>query len=138
MTIPIDYEILRLIWWLFLGVLLIGFAIMDGFDLGVAMLLPYVAREDIERRVAINAVGPFWDGNQVWLILGGGAVFAAWPPVYAASFSGFYIAMFLVLATLILRPVGFEFRGKISDARGEPSGTMPCSRAGWYQAWCSA
>jgi cytochrome d ubiquinol oxidase subunit II len=117
MTIPIDYEILRLLWWLFLGVLLIGFAIMDGFDLGVAMLLPYVARGDVERRVVINAVGPFWDGNQVWLILGGGAVFAAWPPVYAASFSGFYIAMFLVLATLILRPVGFEFRNKLSDAR---------------------
>ena len=93
--------------------LLIGFAIMDGFDLGVAMLLPFVARKDIERRVTINTIGPFWDGNQVWLILGGGAVFAAWPPVYAASFSGFYIAMFLVLATLILRPVGFEFRNKI-------------------------
>jgi cytochrome bd ubiquinol oxidase subunit II len=116
-TVPIDYEVLRLIWWLFLGVLLIGFAIMDGFDLGVAMLLPYVAREDAERRVAINAVGPFWEGNQVWLVLGGGAVFAAWPPVYAASFSGFYIAMFLVLATLILRPVGFEFRNKVADAR---------------------
>lgn len=117
MTIPFDYETLRLIWWLFLGVLLIGFAIMDGFDLGVAMLLPYVARQDIERRVMINAIGPFWEGNQVWLILGGGAVFAAWPPVYAASFSGFYIAMFLVLATLILRPVGFEFRNKLTDAR---------------------
>jgi cytochrome d ubiquinol oxidase subunit II len=98
-------------------VLLIGFAIMDGYDLGVAMLLPYVARNDIERRVTINAVGPFWDGNQVWLILGGGAVFAAWPPVYATSFSGFYIAMFLVLATLILRPVGFEFRNKVADTR---------------------
>ena len=117
MTIPLDYEILRLIWWLVLGVLLIGFAIMDGFDLGVAMLLPYVAREDAERRVTINAIGPFWEGNQVWLILGGGAVFAAWPPVYAASFSGFYIAMFLVLAALILRPVGFEFRNKVADAR---------------------
>jgi cytochrome bd ubiquinol oxidase subunit II len=116
-TVPIDYEILRLVWWLFLGVLLIGFAIMDGFDLGVAMLLPFVARTDIERRVTLNAVGPFWDGNQVWLILGGGAVFAAWPPVYAASFSGFYIAMFLVLATLILRPVGFEFRNKVADTR---------------------
>lgn len=116
-TIPVDYEILRLVWWLFLGVLLIGFAIMDGFDLGVAMLLPYVARTDMERRVSINAIGPVWDGNQVWLILGGGAVFAAWPPVYAASFSGFYIAMFLVLATLILRPVGFEFRNKIADMR---------------------
>ncbi|MGA3308788.1 MAG: cytochrome d ubiquinol oxidase subunit II [Xanthobacteraceae bacterium] len=117
MTIPLDYEILRLIWWLLLGVLLIGFAIMDGFDLGVAMLLPFVAREDAERRVTINAIGPFWDGNQVWLILGGGAVFAAWPPVYATSFSGFYIAMFLVLAALILRPVGFEFRNKVADAR---------------------
>jgi cytochrome d ubiquinol oxidase subunit II len=116
-TIPVDYEILRLVWWVFLGVLLIGFAIMDGFDLGVAMLLPYVARQDIERRVTINAVAPFWEGNQVWLILGGGAVFAAWPQVYAASFSGFYIAMFLVLATLILRPVGFEFRNKVADTR---------------------
>ena len=110
MSIPVDYEILRVIWWLFLGVLLIGFAIMDGFDLGVATLLPFVARTETERRVAINTIGPVWDGNQVWLITGGGAIFAAFPPVYAASFSGFYIAMFLLLATLILRPVGFEFR----------------------------
>ena len=117
MSIPLDYETLRLIWWLFLGVLLIGFAVMDGFDLGTAMLLPFVARSDAERRVTINAIGPFWDGNQVWLILGGGAIFAAWPPVYAASFSGFYIAMFLVLAALIVRPVGFEFRNKIADPR---------------------
>ena len=117
MSIPLDYETLRLIWWLLLGVLLIGFAIMDGFDLGTAMLLPFVARTDVERRVTINAIGPFWEGNQVWFILGGGAIFAAWPPIYAASFSGFYIAMFLVLATLILRPVGFEFRNKIADPR---------------------
>jgi len=117
MSIPVDYEILRVIWWLFLGVLLIGFAIMDGFDLGVATLLPFVARNDTERRVAINTIGPVWDGNQVWLILGGGAIFAAFPPIYAASFSGFYIAMFLVLASLILRPVGFEFRNKIKDPR---------------------
>ena len=117
MSIPLDYETLRIIWWLLLGVLLIGFAIMDGFDLGVAMLLPFVARTDTERRVMINAIGPFWEGNQVWLILGGGAVFAAWPPVYAASFSGFYIAIFLVLAALILRPVGFDFRNKIADPR---------------------
>ena len=117
MSVPVDYEILRVIWWLFLGVLLIGFAIMDGFDLGVAALLPFVARTDTERRVAINTIGPVWDGNQVWLITGGGAAFAAFPPVYAASFSGFYIAMFLVLATLILRPVGFEFRNKIKDTR---------------------
>ena len=117
MSIPFDYETLRFVWWLFLGVLLIGFAIMDGFDLGVAALLPFVARNDIERRIAINTIGPVWDGNQVWFILGGGAIFAAFPAIYAASFSGFYIAMFLVLAALILRPVGFEFRNKIKDAR---------------------
>ena len=90
MSIPLDYETLRLIWWLFLGVLLIGFGVTGGYDLGVAMLLPYVARKDVERRVTINTIGPFWEGNQVRLILGAGAVFAAWPPVYAASFSGFY------------------------------------------------
>lgn len=117
MMIPIDYDILRMIWWLFLGVLLIGFAIMDGFDLGVAAILPVVARSDTERRIAINSIGPVWDGNQVWLLLGGGAIFAAWPAVYATAFSGFYLAMFLVLATLILRPVGFEFRNKIGDPR---------------------
>ena len=117
MSIPLDYEVLRLIWWLFLGVLLIGFAVLDGYDLGTAALLPFVAKTDRERRVAINSVGPVWEGNQVWLILGAGAVFAAWPPVYAASFSGFYLAMFLVLATLILRPVGFEFRNKVPTPR---------------------
>lgn len=117
MHVPLDYEILRVIWWLFLGVLLISFAIMDGFDLGVAALLPFVARTDTERRVAINTIGPVWDGNQVWFILGGGAIFAAFPPIYAASFSGFYIAMFLVLAVLILRPVGFEFRNKVAATR---------------------
>jgi cytochrome bd ubiquinol oxidase subunit II len=117
MSIPIDYEILRLIWWLFLGVLLIGFAVMDGFDLGTTALLPFITKSDTERRLLINAIGPFWDGNQVWLLLGGGAIFAAWPMIYATAFSGFYIAMFLVLATLILRPVGFEFRNKIADPR---------------------
>jgi cytochrome bd ubiquinol oxidase subunit II len=117
MSIPLDYETLRLIWWLLLGVLLIGFAIMDGFDLGVAMLLPYVAKDDNERRVTINAIGAVWEGNQVWLITGGGVIFAAWPLVYAAAFSGFYIAMFLVLLTLILRPVGFDFRNKFAAPR---------------------
>ena len=113
----IDYEFLRVIWWLFLGVLLIGFAIMDGFDLGVAALLPFVAKNDTERRIVINTIGPVWEGNQVWLVLGAGAIFAAWPAIYATAFSGFYIAMFLVLATLILRPVGFDFRNKIADPR---------------------
>ncbi|MEZ5773673.1 MAG: cytochrome d ubiquinol oxidase subunit II [Hyphomicrobiaceae bacterium] len=117
MAIPLDYETLRVVWWLLLGVLLIGFAIMDGFDLGVAMLLPFTARTDTERRTAINAIGPVWEGNQVWLVLGGGAIFAAWPAIYATAFSGFYIAMFLVLATLILRPVGFDFRNKFDDTR---------------------
>jgi cytochrome d ubiquinol oxidase subunit II len=112
-----DFETLKVIWWLLLGVLLIGFAIMDGFDLGVGMLLPFVARGDTERRVVINTVGPVWEGNQVWLILGGGAIFAAWPALYAASFSGFYLAMLLVLAALILRPVGFKFRSKMPGAR---------------------
>src|SRR5579871_4724908 len=111
-----EYEILRFIWWALLGILLIGFAIMDGFDLGTAALLPFVARNELERRVTINTVGPVWEGNQVWFILGGGAIFAAWPALYAASFSGFYPAMFLVLAALILRPVGFKFRSKMPSA----------------------
>jgi cytochrome d ubiquinol oxidase subunit II len=112
MHLLFDYEILRLIWWALLGVLLIGFALTDGFDLGVAALLPFVARTDGERRITINTVAPTWEGNQVWFILGGGAIFAAWPYVYAISFSGFYLAMFLVLAALILRPVGFKYRSK--------------------------
>jgi len=112
----IDFDILRVIWWGLLGVLLIGFALTDGFDMGVGALLPFVARTDIERRIAINTVGPVWEGNQVWFILGGGAIFAAWPPLYAVSFSGFYLAMFLVLAALILRPVGFKYRSKRDDA----------------------
>lgn len=111
--IPIDYASLRLIWWLLLGVLLLGFAIMDGFDLGVATLLPFVAHNAEERGVVVNTIGPVWEGNQVWLILGGGAIFAAFPPLYAVSFSGFYLAMFVILFALILRPVGFKFRGKV-------------------------
>lgn len=116
-TIPLDYATLRLIWWLLLGILLIGFAVMDGFDLGIATLLPAVARTDEERRLVLNVIGPVWEGNQVWLILGGGAIFAAFPPLYAVSFSGFYIAMFLILFALILRPVGFKFRSKVPDPR---------------------
>lgn len=119
---PLDYETLRVIWWALMGVLLIGFALSDGFDLGVASLLPFVARNDLERRQVINTVGATWEGNQVWFILGGGAIFAAWPYVYAISFSGFYLAMFLVLAALILRPVGFKYRSKRPD---------PAWRARW-------
>lgn len=105
-----------------MGVLLIGFALSDGFDLGVASLLPFVARNDLERRQVINTVGATWEGNQVWFIIGGGAILAAWPYVYAISFSGFYLAMFLVLAALILRPVGFKYRSKRPD---------PAWRARW-------
>ena len=113
----LDYQTLRVIWWLLLGVLLIGFAVMDGFDLGVGTLLPFVAKTDEERRLVLNTIGPVWEGNQVWLVLGGGAIFAAWPPLYAVSFSGFYLAMFLILFALILRPVGFKYRGKMPSQR---------------------
>ncbi|MCP3043790.1 cytochrome d ubiquinol oxidase subunit II [Xanthomonas euvesicatoria] len=113
----LDYTTLRVIWWLLLGVLLSGYAAMGGFDLGVGALLPFVAGNDAERRLVINTVGPVWEGNQVWLILGGGAIFAAFPPLYAVSFSGFYLAMFLILFALILRPVGFKFRGKLVSPR---------------------
>jgi cytochrome d ubiquinol oxidase subunit II len=111
-----DYESLKIIWWLLVGVLLIGFAIMDGHDMGVGTLLPFVGRSDLERRVVINTVGPHWDGNQVWLITGAGAIFAAWPLVYATAFSGFYWAMLLVLWALFFRPVGFDYRSKIHNS----------------------
>lgn len=111
-----DYATLRIIWWILLGLLLIGFAIMDGFDLGIGMLLPFVTRNNDERRIVLNAIGPVWEGNQIWLVLGGGAIFAAWPILYAVSFSGFYFAMLLILFGLILRPVGFKYRGKIDNS----------------------
>jgi cytochrome d ubiquinol oxidase subunit II len=109
-----DYETLRIVWWLILGVLLIGFAITDGYDLGVGAIFRFIGRTDEERRVLLESIEPTWEGHQVWFILGGGATFAAWPLLYAASFSGLYLALFLVLASLILRPVGFTFRGKIT------------------------
>lgn len=110
-----DYEIFKLIWWLLVGALLIGFAIMDGHDMGVGTLLPFAGKNDTERRVIINTVGPHWDGNQVWFITGGGAIFAAWPLVYATAFSGFYWAMLAVLWALFFRPVGFDYRSKINN-----------------------
>ncbi len=109
-----EYELLRLIWWGLLGLLLIGFAVTDGYDLGVGMLFRFIGRSDQERRAFLETIEPVWEGNQVWFILGGGAIFAAWPPLYAVSFSGFYAAMFLILAALILRPVGFVFRNKLT------------------------
>lgn len=112
----LDYFTLKIIWWVLVGVLLIGFAIMDGHDMGVGTLLPFVGRNDMERRVVINTVGPHWDGNQVWFITAGGALFAAWPVVYATAFSGFYWAMILVLWALFFRPVGFDYRSKIHNS----------------------
>ncbi len=113
----LDYATLRVIWWLLVGVLLIGFAIMDGFDLGLGATFRLIGRNDLERRALLEAIEPVWEGNQVWLVLGGGAVFAAWPLVYATSFAGLYLAMFLVLVALILRPVGFAYRDKLRDPR---------------------
>lgn len=113
----IDYEILRFIWWLLVGVLLLGFAVTDGFDMGVLTLLPFAGKKEVERRIMINSIAPHWDGNQVWLLTAGGAMFAAWPIVYATSFSGFYIAMILVLAALFFRPVGLEYRAKIDNPK---------------------
>lgn len=127
--IPVDYETLRLTWWLLLGILLIGFAIMDGFDLGIGALLPFVAKTDEERRIVVNVVGPVWEGNQVWLILGGGAIFAAFPLLYAVSFSGLYLAMMVILVALILRPVGFKYRSKVGD---------PGWRSKWDMVLCFA
>jgi cytochrome d ubiquinol oxidase subunit II len=112
-----DYATLKLVWWLLVGALLVGFAIMDGFDLGLGTLLPFVARTDVERRVVLNTVGPTWEGNQVWFITAGGATFAAWPLVYATAFSGFYVALILTLFALFFRPVGFDYRSKVEDPR---------------------
>lgn len=117
-----DYETIRLIWWVFIGVVAIAFALTEGFDFGAGTLLPFVARTDLERRVVLNTVGGTWEGNQVWLVLLGGAIFAIWPAVYATLFSGLYIAMMLVLFSLFLRPAGFDYRSKIE-----------CPR--WRNAW---
>jgi cytochrome d ubiquinol oxidase subunit II len=118
----IEYATLRVIWWLLLGLLLIGFAVMDGFDLGLAAALQLLGRTEPERRALLESIEPVWEGNQVWFVLGGGAVFAAWPLLYAASFSGLYVAMFLLLVALILRPVGFGYRNQLADVR-------------WRRAW---
>lgn len=125
-----DYEVLRFIWWLLIGVLFVGFAITDGFDMGVGALVPIIGKSDNERRVMINSIAPHWDGNQVWLITAGGALFAAWPLVYATSFSGFYFAMILTLAALWLRPLGLDYRSKIEDPKWRKSWDICISISG--------
>lgn len=120
-----DYETIRVVWWLFIGIVGIAFALTEGFDFGVSTLLPFVGRTDVERRVVINSVGATWEGNQVWLILLGGAIFAIWPAVYATLFSGLYVAMLLVLFALFFRPAGFDYRSKLEN---------PSWRSAWD--WC--
>ena len=117
-----DYATLKFLWWAIIGILWIGFTVTVGFDLGIAMILRYVGRTDNERRVAINAVAPHWDGNQVWLVLAAGALFAAWPNVYATAFSGMYLAMMILLFALIGRPPAFDYRSKLEGSK-------------WRNAW---
>lgn len=111
------YHTLQIVWWVLLGVLLSGLAVMVGMDMGVGIILRYVGRTDIERRVALNIIGPHWGGNQVWFVLGGGAIFAAFPLIYATAFSGFYVVMLVLLWTMIVRPLGFEYRAHIDSPR---------------------
>ena len=113
----LDYETMRLIWWALLGALLIGFAVTGGFDLGVATLLPFLGKNDTERRVIINSVGATWEGNQVWFVTAGGALFAAWPMAYSVAFSGLYFALLLTLFALFLRPLGFDYRSKLPSKK---------------------
>ncbi len=117
----IEYELLKIIWWVLVGVLLIGFALTDGFDMGSMALMPFVGKNDDERRAAINTIAPHWEGNQVWFVTAGGALFAAWPMVYATAFSGMYWALLLVLFALFLRPVGFDYRSKLENTKWRTS-----------------
>jgi len=108
---------LNTVWFVLVTVLFIGFFFLEGFDFGVGMLLPFLGKDDNERRAIINAIGPVWDGNEVWMVTAGGALFASFPNVYATLFSGFYLALVLMLVALILRGVSFEFRGKRSGKK---------------------
>ncbi len=108
---------LNILWFILVGVLFTGFFFLEGFDYGVGMLLPFIGKNDVERRIVINTIGPFWDGNEVWMITAGGALFAAFPHVYATMFSGFYMALFLMLVALILRGVAIEFRSKDESSK---------------------
>ena len=112
-----DYATLKVIWWCFVGGIIIVFALTDGWDLGIGMLSPFLGKSDDERRIILRSIEPNWEGNQTWLVIAGGVIFAAWPLVYAASFSGMYVAILLVLFALFFRPVGFKYRNKVEDDR---------------------
>ncbi|WP_374086987.1 cytochrome d ubiquinol oxidase subunit II [Methylomicrobium lacus] len=117
-----DFETLRIIWWAILVFLVCGFAVLDGFDLGIGILLPFLGKTDDERRVMLNTVGPTWEGSQTWLVTLGGISFGAWSLVYASFFSGLYTGLLVLLFALFLRPAGFDYRSKIADPR-------------WRSAW---
>jgi len=112
-----SYEFLQILWFILIAVLWIGFFFLEGFDFGVGMLLPFFGKKDIERRAVINTIGPTWDGNEVWLLTAGGATFAAFPHWYATMFSGFYLALFLLLVGLIIRGISFEYRSKDANLK---------------------
>jgi len=112
---------LSTLWFILIAVLFIGFFFLEGFDYGTLILMPFIGKTDVERRIIINTIGPVWDGNEVWLLTAGGAIFAAFPNWYATMFSGFYLALFLILVALIFRSVAFEFRSKIDSVRWKKS-----------------
>ena len=114
---PTGYWHLEVLWFALIAILWIGYFVLEGFDFGVGTLLPFLAEDDTDQRVMINTIGPVWDGNEVWLLTAGGATFAAFPGWYATLFSGFYLALFLILVALIVRGVAFEYRGKRDSAR---------------------
>jgi cytochrome d ubiquinol oxidase subunit II len=112
------WDLLRNVWYLLVGVLLAGYSVLDGFDLGIGALFPFLAKSEDEKRTLIRAIGPVWDGNEVWLLTGAGALFAAFPLAYATVFSGFYLALMLILFALILRAVSLEFRAHDPKRKG--------------------
>ena len=112
-----DYATLKLVWWAFVGIIIVTFALTDGWDMGIGMLSPLLGKTDEERRVILRSIEPNWEGNQTWFVIAGGVIFAAWPLVYAAAFSGLYVALLLVLFALFFRPVGFKYRNKLETPR---------------------
>ena len=121
-------------WFIIIAVLWTGYFFLEGFDFGVGMLLHPLSRDEIDRRVMINTIGPVWDGNEVWLLTAGGATFAAFPNWYASLFSGFYLALFLILIALIVRGVAFEYRGKVSTKRWKSTWDLMIAIGSWVPA----
>ncbi len=127
---------LNTLWFTLIAVLWIGYFFLEGFDFGVGILLPFIGKDDVDRRVVINSIGPVWDGNEVWLLVAGGATFAAFPEWYATLFSGFYLPLFLILIALIIRGVAFEYRSKDDGPRGAAAGTGRSSSVAFSRHCC--